>query len=51
MPWSGLVAVRISVDIFAMVGEAVYGRGTDGRGTDGQTNDDWVKDVVPTFEL
>ena len=51
MPWSGLVAVGISVDIYAKVGEAVYGRGTDGRGTDGQKNDDRGKDVVPTFEF
>ena len=41
------MAVGISVDIYAMVREAVYGRGTDGRGTDGQTNDDREKDVVP----
>ena len=34
VPWSGLVAVGISVDIYAMVGEAVNGRGTDGREND-----------------
>ena len=56
MPWLGLVAVGISVDIYAMVREAVYGRGTDGRGTDGRgtdgrTNDDREKDVVPIKSL
>ena len=52
--WLGLVAVGISVDIYAMVGECVClynGRGKAGRGTDSRTNDDRGKDVVPLRKL
>ena len=48
VPWLGLVAVGISVDIYAIFGEAVYGRGTDSWGTDCRSNDDREKDVVPS---
>ena len=37
----------ISVDIYAMVGEAVYGRGRAGRAKVGRTNNDRGKDLVP----
>ena len=49
VPWLRLVAVGISVDIYAMVGEGVYGQGTDRRENGGRTNDDREKDVVPLF--
>ena len=39
----------IDVDTYALVGEAVYGRGRAGQGTDGRTNDDRGKDVVPLY--
>ena len=43
------------VYLYALVREAVNGRGRVGRGTDGRTNDDRGKDVVPlhtvTFKI
>ena len=39
--------VGISVDIYAMGGEAVYSRGKCGRKNAGPGNDDQTKEVVP----
>ena len=39
--------VRVSVGIYAMVGEAVYSRGKCGRKKVGREKDDREKDVVP----
>ena len=61
MPWSGLLLVGISVDIYAIVGETVmslcrsenmpismlWSVLVSSRGNDGRTKDDRGKDVVP----
>ena len=39
--------VGISVDVYAMVGETVYGQGRVGWTKVGRTIDDQTKDVVP----
>ena len=46
MPWLGLVSVGISVDIYAMVGEAVCSRVNCRSQCYGQKNNDREKDVA-----
>ena len=40
---------KLSVDVFAMVGEAVYSQGRAGQTKVGRTNDGQTRDVVFSF--